>query len=784
MREPWAWAGWLVVLGAWSWPLWRPDFLTLIGGLGALCVLAGVSGRRRASVVGIGAAAFLLGAAAPASLPDPPQLAAQAAIRGAVVSASQKRAVVSTGAGEVEVWFAETAPRPGQRIAAWTREARPRPSLPGEMSSPWDLERAHRVSRFAVRWEILGGDPVPHGHGAEWYQLATNGGLLWALASGDRSQVDPETAALLRRTGTAHLLAISGLHIGLIATVAHGLVWWLSRPLAGLRWPWPARAAPIFAAVIASCGYASVVGWPVSAQRATVMVVTVSIGQLLGRKARPWSLLGLAAAAVTLSDPGQVSAPGFWLSFGAVAGIIAWAWFIVRWLPPDHPRWAMWLASSLGASVGATIGTLPIIAWLFQEVSPISPLTNLVAGPLLATVTVPAALLAGHLPDPCGLFFLAIADAAAQVGIGALRLLDVPPWTPAVGPAGAILLAAILPLRRKPLAAAGLALFALGVRVMPADRLKISFLSVGQGDAALVEFPDGATWLIDGGPPSNRLLKYLRRQGIRKLDAVILSHPHLDHLGGLEPIMAALSVDAFWTPRPPREDDEAEYLSLWQTARERGVPIYTADEDREMRRGALLHPLDGWLGARSAVNEESLVVALTHGRRRFLFTGDVERGGEAILTGLLEQIGGADVVKVAHHGSTTSSTERFVQASRAEWAIISCGPDNRFRHPRPMTLHRWGQIGAKVLRTDIDGTIVMETDGEDVWTRTWTPRTGWRQRSPSSMPVSWLTARMWASQSITPGSSRLWNSPPRMMLRTTVDDSFDGIESSVWSVRR
>ncbi|MFT4977379.1 MAG: competence protein ComEC [Myxococcota bacterium] len=706
MREPWAWMGWIVVAGAWSWPLWQPAPMLLMLGVAHLCVLAWIGAAARTAWPALATAAFLLGAAAPASLPP---AETRDHIRGTVVSASTRRAIVQADAGQAELWFSDEAPKTGTRIAAWTRASSPWVRLPGAQDSAPGLLRAHRTQKKVREWVAISqtDESAERERGPEWFGQAEHGALLWALTSGERGGLPEDLVDLLRRTGTAHLLAISGMHIGLVSGAAWAVGWWLSRPLAALRWPGPARAAPALAAVWAAWQYAALVGWPISARRAAAMVIAIAAARLLGRQPKLWSLLGLAAGGLVLADPAQVGEAGFWMSFGAVAGILWWAPAATRWLPPDHPRWLGWIVGGLGASLGATLGTLPATAWLFQQLSPLTLITNLVAGPLMAGVAVPAALAAGALPGDLGLLALATADAAAGLTVDALRALDVEPFAPAVGPLGALALALVLPLRRKPGAAAGLALLALGLREVP-TRLSVTFLAIGQGDAALVEWPDGKRWLIDGGPPSDRLLHYLRRRGIRELDAIILSHPHPDHMGGLLPVVEALEVGELWISRTP-EEDEVSYLALWEAAEARGVERLLPKDAERLQRATLLHPLDGWEATkkRRRVNEESLVIRIDHGEHSFLFTGDIEVEGEAALVGRMEPV---DVVKVAHHGSTSSSSEAMVAAAQAEWAVVSCGVDNAFRHPRPLTLHRWR--GVTLLRTDVDGTVRFETDGD------------------------------------------------------------------------
>jgi competence protein ComEC len=267
---------------------------------------------------------------------------------------------------------------------------------------------------------------------------------------------------------------------------------------------------------------------------------------------------------------------------------------------------------------------------------------------------------------------------------------------------------------------------------VPAGRLSVTFLPVGQGDAALVRFPDGRTWLVDGGPPGADTLAWLRRSGVRTLDTVVLSHPHPDHMAGLVPVLRALPVRRVWVPRPP-EAGEAAFLTFWQAAwasgARVGVPLHLPGGEVEV-----LHPVPGWHATgRRRVNDESIVLGVRHGERTVLLTGDVEAEGEAAL--VARGLGRADVVKAPHHGSRSSSGPALVAAVSAEWVVVSCGTDNRHGHPHAAALGRWW--GARRARTDQDGAVRFTTDGHDLRASRWVDGRGWvtfrRSRwSPSS----------------------------------------------------
>ena len=371
--------------------------------------------------------------------------------------------------------------------------------------------------------------------------------------------------------------------------------------------------------------------------------------------------------------------------------------------------------------MGATVGTLPIVAWQFQSLSPLAPINNLLVGPLLGAVATPAAVagfgVAGWWPS-AGALLLTVADTASDLALRVLGPLDVAPWHPAVGPIGALLLglAALNP--RRLWLVVTIYTLVLGLRwpVPNLDgRLVVQFLAIGQGDSAIATFPDGRVWLIDAGPSPDDVLEVLRRQGITRLDRVVLSHPHPDHFGGLEAVLTNLEVTTLVVPRAPRlarvrgeqSGSELAFSGLLALASRKGTNVSFAELQSP---AVLLHPTLAWQGPTAdPVNDESVVFRLQHGDRRFLFTGDVEVAGEAELVAQHAGELRSDVIKVPHHGSRTSSSAAFVAAVNPAVAVISCGEDNRFRHPNIEALAHYA--GRRVYRTDRDGTVVISTDG-------------------------------------------------------------------------
>ncbi len=735
-----------VVLAAWlpspAWPA-----------LAAACACAGLGClRRRVAPLALGAACFLLGWGLPGSTPMGPRLQGSVRVWGEIrPGAMGRRAELALRAvadsagpwrptrGRVVLVFHERAPAPGQELLVWGRAGPAGGALlPGEPESSQPRSLSRSPSQLRVRrWQLLGGSPSL----APRFPEGPHQGLIMALAVGDRSQVPDEVLRLLRRTGTSHLLAISGLHLGLVAAAA-GAVLARAACFSALLLPSShQRAWGALGMVLAVLLYGGMARWPVSAMRAAAMVGCGSLAWALERGRDPWQLLGAAAIITVLVEPGCVTTPGWQLSFGAVLGMLLAVPRLTRLLPPDLPRGCEWVLRAVIVSLAAILGTLPAAAWWFQDLAPVAVLANLLALPLVGMLATPCALAAGLLPGLAGQLAAALAAAALELVLWWLRLIDGPCWHPAVGPAGAALLLAALCLPRRPGLAGSLALLALGLRVMPRARLVLTFLSVGQGDAMLAEWPDGRRWLVDGGPSSQQVLRYLRRRGIRSLDVVALSHPHPDHMGGLGSVLDELAVDSLWLPRMPLPGEE-EFSVLVGRAWAAGVSL-ALPGDPAM---PALHPLTQPMAA--DVNDHSLVLRLRYGWHSFLLTGDI---GAAVERALAPGSLAADVLKLPHHGSRGSSSMEFVQAVGARVAVISCGADNPFGHPHPEVLARYR--AAALYRTDLHGTVEVSSDGAGLSVRCWLPGRGWHSRKDPASGTPALLRSVYSPASSSASSS-------------------------------
>ena len=679
--------------------LWLSLPVTLLSVLSLLSLYCAALRQRLVARTGLFFLGLCLGQVAVQWQPPAPTLRQNTT--GRVVTRTGHSALLETTAGNVWARFNTPAPAPGTWVTGFTRPGYPAPVLPNGWlpNAQATLARATRA-RF-VQW-LQYGTPEPD---PALPQSTRNASVIKALALGDRRGMSQHDKDRFRRTGTSHLLAISGLHVGMVSALGALTAWLISRPMCRGRWVQVARLCPAIGAVVSAVLYGSIVGWPVSTQRAAWMVLFAALCTLSDRRVHMSAALGFALLAVIAYSPSQLASLGCLLSFSAVAALIAWMPVTTGWLKPEHP-WAMrWLVRSAAATTIATLGTLPVTALVFQELAPSAVLANLLAVPLFAGVAVPAALIGIHGPAITSAGFIHLSDLAISTTLDWLEWVDFGTITIAVGQLGALLMFSALALTRRPTLALLCICLALSQPSAHKPILEVNFPAIGQGSAVLIQWPDGKHWLIDGGPPSRRLLHWLRREGVHAIDTVFLSHPDIDHLGGLVPVLRELHVDTLRVPRRPKPD-EAKYRELWLLAHQKEIPIDVFSDGADQE---------------GSDNDNGLVLTIRHGRHRFLLLGDV---GAEIEERIAKTMPSMDVVQVSHHGSRYSSSPALIAAARASKAVIQVGASNRYGHPHADTIEAWGT--ENILRTDIDGSIRFRTDGLQLTAAQWTPKTLWR----------------------------------------------------------
>jgi len=550
-------------------------------------------------------------------------------------------------------------------------------------------------------------------------------GILLGIALGDRGSISADLAYAFSRSGTSHLLAISGFNMTLVASAVGVLL----RGRCGPR----TRAIATVAAVVL---YSLLVGLGASVVRSAVMAAITSLGLALGRRAAAANGLCAAIAVMLVLDPATIGDASFLLSAGATAGLLAFQAPLAKrlaWLPSLA-------GDGLAATLAATLPTVPIVAGIFGRVSLVSPVANLVAVPLFpalmatSVVTIATGTVSLDLARPFALAAYAVAFALRVVVETAaglpLAALDVPP-----GPLTAALLlavsaAAVLAARRLRLPvprvsppalprpsrrAIAIALgpvllaaaIAAGLIATAAPPFRIRALDIGQGDAYLVEV-GGKVALIDGGPDPARLLAELGASlppWRRRIDLVALTHAHLDHGAGLVAVLDRYDVGLAVAPRGLNAGPLA---SAWDT-RIRAHHIAHADVGIGSvvtlgpARIRVLAPNDDPL-----VDVPSLVLRLELGSISVLFSGDATEAAQADLL-LAPDALRSRVYVPPHHGAATPYASALVGAVHPEVALISAGLNNQYGHPTPETLA--ALAGVPIYRTDRDGTVELTMDG-------------------------------------------------------------------------
>lgn len=537
-------------------------------------------------------------------------------------------------------------------------------------------------------------------------------GPILALSLGERSAIDDAQWRVLRRTGTSHLVAISGLHVGLIA----GVVFWGLRRLLPWLYPRPRPSALAVAAVgagLAAAGYAMLAGFALPARRALIMVLVVLAAVVWRRRTAPSQLLALAALAVLLLDPFAVMAPGFWLSFGAVAWILYLAGGRQR--PGGGTWWRLQPA--------LVLGLLPWTLFWFGEASLVAAPVNAVLIPAFALL-VPAVLVVVILALAwpwAGAPLLHAMAAAFDRGWAALTwaaglpgaYLSLPEPGPAellVALAGLVWLLAPRGVPGRWLGLIGLLPLLLGPPAPPPGGFRVTLLDVGQGLAAVVRTAEHAL-LFDAGPRYRTgfdtgeavVVPYLHAQGIRRLDKLVLSHGDIDHRGGVEAVRDAVPV--------------AATLGVDQAA-----PCRAGDGWRwDGVRFRVLHP-DGphWRG-----NDASCVLAVSGPGGSVLLTGDIEAAAERRLVAAYGGALDTDLLIVPHHGSASSSTSAFLDAASPVYALVPAGWRNRWGFPAPAVRSRLRAAGAEMFVSGRTGALRVDIGPE---TGVGRPR-AWREQA-------------------------------------------------------
>ena len=546
--------------------------------------------------------------------------------------------------------------------------------------------------------------------------------VIAGVVLGEDEGLNPELRDRFRASGLYHLLAVSGQNVAYVVAGMLALAWLLgiSRWIAELG------------ALAAVGGYLMAVGWQPSVVRAGVAGGLASLAWLAGRARDRWYFLLLGAAVLLAWNPYSLLEPGFQLSFGAVASIFLLVPRLEAWLA-GYPIPSA-LATVISVSVACGAVTAPILMLHFQAAPLFTVASNAVAGPVVAPLLGLALLstaLAPVLPEAAAVLswlngWLAAYLAGCARFFGALPHAQLTSWRSLAALAGLALLAFLfskLPPprgRRAAMLAAILAVGLLGWRLQPKHAppppqgLRIVMLDVGQGDGILLQTRAGAV-LVDEGPPEAAVAAQLRRLGVRRLAAMVVTHPHRDHVGGAAAVIDSLPVGFVLDPLEPT--DSPDEGALEREAAAQHVPIVPARVGSSYSLGALrirvLWP-DGSGLAGEDPHEHGVVLLASYGQFDALLTGDSESPVSLPL-----HPPEVELLKVAHHGSSDEGLGDLLRLVRPRIALISVGEGNDYGHPAPSTLSvLTGFPGLAVYRTDEDGRITVESDGTTFSVRT------------------------------------------------------------------
>ncbi|HEX21250.1 MAG TPA: DNA internalization-related competence protein ComEC/Rec2, partial [Actinobacteria bacterium] len=547
-------------------------------------------------------------------------------------------------------------------------------------------------------------------------------GLESAILYGDTSGINRTMKNNFQRSGIYHLFAVSGLNLTLTVAFIFFVARWLNSP------PLVRLALGLSSVFF----YLWLVGYSASVSRAAIMIIVVLFSWYAARRLELVNALSLAALILLIINPYQLYDVAFQLSFGAVIGILFLTPVLTKVFKPELKRLVMPVAVALGAQLAVE----PILAFYFNQLSVISVIANVVLVPPVAAITGSgflATLMALVSRPLARVIFKITMPLLSYLNFGAAFFAALPGASMALPRPGAviiisyflILLAALFSMSRlKRKLGFGvfvislLAIIMVGIwsqvpASMSSARLTVSFLDVGQGDAILIRGPRNHIILVDGGVSYQLLKKKLALKAVRKIDLMILSHAHADHVSGLVGVLEDYPVGMVLDPGYPHTSPI--YKDFLKVIKRKKIRYKIGRRGQIYRLGRiklrLFRPSNYFItGSNSDVNNSSIVARLTYGNFHLLLPGDIERESITELLREREDIS-ADVLKVSHHGSYTGTTMKLLRAVRPREAIISVGKDNLYGHPHRQALRRLRAAGSRIWRTDINGDIELSSDG-------------------------------------------------------------------------
>lgn len=550
------------------------------------------------------------------------------------------------------------------------------------------------------------------------------GAVVLGMLLGNTSKISEETLENFRTTGLSHVLAVSGLHVGILIVACGWLMYLL-------------KVKPVFQGflILLAVSFYSVLtlGRP-SILRALLMTVAGLIAWYSGRENNLLSSISFACLVLLVYDPFILYDIGFQLSFAATLGVIFLNPILGDWMS-EIPRG---LGKNVALCLSAQLGVAPFLLCYFKSVSQVSVLANLLVVPLLAPLLISgmvvsfASVTLSFLVQPVCLiinpiisYVLWIAKALGNLtrGVFYFHFSSVFMF---IGYYSILFAGAKAIKFYKPkidfqrliilfLFVAAIFTWSQALKSPVPETLRVTFLDVGQGDSILVQTPEGANILIDGGESSSALKLELQKRGIREIDVLVLSHPHADHVGGLVWVAKNLKIEMVLDSG--QSHTLYQYKEFLQNIDKRGIEYKVVRRKDKFLIGDTLklevfHPQESLIsGSRSDLNNNSVVLKLTYGEFDLLFPGDIEEEAETLICDLDENIE-VEVLKVPHHGSASGMSLEFLKKVSPEIAIISVGEGNRYGHPAKSTINRLKKFGVDLYRTDKNGTVTVVSDGK------------------------------------------------------------------------
>ena len=593
-------------------------------------------------------------------------------------------------------------------------------------------------------------------------------GILPALVLGSSRQLSEDTRLTFGRLGIAHVLSVSGLHFGLIAMALQFIFTQIFGHIPFIMRRFGKNRAATAVALPGLAIYLLFVGAPISAQRSLVMVAVSTMARLANRRSERTRALCMAGILILIHDPVAVFAISFQLSFAAVLGLI-WGSDLYDHilklriknanLPEISTKLAESSLSTLIMTIATSLTTAPFVLWHFGQLPILGTLTNLIVIPYTSFILMPLAIataiwVTADLPlasiiikitQYSETFLTQFAEIADQ--IIPLNCIDVPPNPVTTALASVTAIALLFKLRLKPwrlscaviaacLMTASLVLSQTHPRFWhQTDDLIITFVAMGQADATLIEFPNGKIMLIDAGSElgrtqnstQTRLIPYLKTQGIRHIDTLVLTHSDYDHVAGIQPLLAHTTIGEIWHNGFTPENDPQFWENLMpnHTHLMHDVTQMPQQHTRDEASLKILWPTrasKSQLEAQNALNpnEMSIVLHLQYGQFSALFMGDAGIPAEDQIR-LKTTVSPVTVIKAGHHGSKSASSQNWINHTLPKLAVFSTGFKNRYHFPHTAVQRRFHQAQTQLYRTDRHGTVQITTDGKHMRIQTMHP---------------------------------------------------------------